>query len=160
MMSAVGTSVQAYQVQFVRVPSRHVAVHRFRARPEEIGQKMGEAFGMVMRYAGMHGLQVHGPGIGHYTMHGREFEVAAGFVVDVDFQGDDEVGLLTLPAGEVATTTHVGPYDHLMEAYEAVQAHARQVGRKLDEHVMWEEYLTGPEVPMEQQRTVVRWPVA
>lgn len=159
-MSAVGSSVQAYQVQFVRVPARRVAVHRFRARPEEIARMMGEAFGEVMRYAGAHGLQVHGPGIGHYTMHGREFEVAAGFVVDADFQGDDEVGLLPLPACEVATTTHVGPYERLMEAYEAVQEHARQLGRKLDEHVMWEEYLTGPEVPMDQQRTVVRWPVA
>ena len=86
--------------------------------------------------------------------------MASGFVVPGPFEGEGEVVHLQLPETDVATTTHLGPYDSLGEAYDALRRQARTLGREVDEDgPMWEEYWTGPETPPEQTRTVVCWPV-
>ena len=59
----------------------------------------------------------------------------------------------------MATTTHVGPYEALPQAYEAIQAWMQREGREPANHVMWEEYVTGPETPSAQTRTIVYWPL-
>ena len=62
-----------------------------------------------------------------------------------------------MPECDIATTTHVGPYERLGEACmtRCVRA-ARAQGREVDESApMWEEYLDGPETPPERTRTVV-----
>ena len=65
-----------------------------------------------------------------------------------------------LPECEVATTVHLGPYDQLGQAYDALKEGAAAQGRKVEEAgIMWEEYWTGPEAPPEETRTVVFWPV-
>ncbi|HLG10574.1 MAG TPA: GyrI-like domain-containing protein [Dehalococcoidia bacterium] len=64
-----------------------------------------------------------------------------------------------LPAGEVAKTTHVGPYAAPPQAYEAIQAWMRREGREPANHVMWEEYVTGPETPPAQTSSIVYWPL-
>ena len=66
----------------------------------------------------------------------------------------------TLPDVDVVSTTHVGPYDTLGRAYDALKDGVVDLGRKVDESsVMWEEYLDGPQVPPEQTRTLVHWPL-
>ena len=66
---------------------------------------------------------------------------------------------MELPAGEVVTTTHIGPYERWTAAYEAIVSWADHEGMALDEVVAWEEYWSGPEVPESLHRTVICWPL-
>ena len=149
-----------YDVTFTRESGRRVAVVCYRARPEEIGPKAGEAFGRVSYHLARAGVPVVGPAVSCYTMGPQEFEVASGFVVGEGAEPGDGVEVDQLPSCEVATTTHVGPYEELPKAYDAIHAAVAAHGRRLAEDgIMWEEYWSPPGTPPEQTRTVVCWPV-
>jgi len=72
-----------------------------------------------------------------------------------------EVQPSRVPGGKAVFTVHVGPYDRLAEAYEAIQEYAKANGLKLA-GVMWERYLTGPaeEPDLSMHVTEVYWPLA
>lgn len=150
-----------YEVTISHESGRHLAVVRFDARPEEMAEQHGRAFGAVAAYLARAGVTVSGPAMSRYEMgENGVFHVASGFVVPGPFEGEGEVVHLQLPETDVAMTTHLGPYDSLGEAYDALRRQARTLGREVDEEgPMWEEYWTGPEAPPEQTRTVVSWPV-
>jgi effector-binding domain-containing protein len=150
----------SYEIREVREPDRHLAVTRFTASPDQIGARMGQAFGAVFQYLGRRGLAPLGPPVGCYEMSaGTTFEVRAGCVVSVPIEAEDDVEPYFLSGGPTLVTEHVGPYDELPKAYEALQARALELGQELESAVMWEEYLTGPEVPPDQMRTVIHWPL-
>ncbi len=74
--------------------------------------------------------------------------------------GAGEVEAFELPGGLIASTLHVGSYSKLSEAYEAIAQQAKDAGYEIDARgPSWEEYLSEPDVPPEETRTVVYWPV-
>jgi len=73
---------------------------------------------------------------------------------------DGELAASELPGGEAAVAVHRGPYDTLPQAYEAVQSwitdHGRAVGG-----APWESYVDDPsEVPVDELRTEIVFPLA
>lgn len=148
-----------YNVRIEKASPRDVAVSRFEATGETIARLIGPAFGAVAADLGRRGIAITGPAVAAFDVRDDGFAVAAGFVVGEPVTPDGVVEPLALPAAEVATTVHVGPYEGLPEAYAAIKASAARHGRELDEHRMWEEYLDGPEVAPEKNRTVVSWPL-
>ncbi|HET8603889.1 MAG TPA: GyrI-like domain-containing protein [Marmoricola sp.] len=150
-----------YWIEIVHEPVRHLAVVRFHSTPEEIAKRVRTAFGQVGAYLVREGVRPIGPPVSRYEMHDGEFEVATGFPVREPVPGDGTVVPLDLPEADNATTVHVGRYEDLGRAYEALRTGAAEAGHPVDEDAaMWEEYLTGPDEPAEKQRTVVHWPVA
>ena len=150
----------SYTIDIVSAPTRHLAVKKFSvASTAEMASHMGQAFGAVAQYATERGIALEGPAIGHYTRTGDGFDVAAGFVVSQPIVSEGDIVGMDLPAVEVATTTHIGPYEGLTTAYQALADWAGRNGRLLDERVAWEEYWSGPEVPEPEHRTVVCWPL-
>lgn len=152
----------AYDVKIIEVPRRDVAVVRTRTTFDGIPVAMGSAFGRVAAVLGPRGLLGDGPAVGRYTEMDPatgKVTVAAGFVVPAAIEAAGDVVPDELPAGEVATTTHVGPYAKVSEAYDAIAASAALHGRELDETTMWEEYWSPPGTPDEQVKTVVFCPV-
>jgi effector-binding domain-containing protein len=148
-----------YQIELVDEPARSTAVRRFAVDPAHIADQMGPAFGAVAGFLARHHVPITGPAIAVYDMAPDGMTAAVGFEVTGEFEGDDDVEPYTVPAAEALCTTHVGAYPDLPKAYEALRGHAGQAGRTLDEHRMWEEYLTGPDVPPESTRTRVVWPL-
>ena len=140
-------------------PGRDLAVARFEASIDQIGEHLGRAFAAVGAYLARSGVAPTGGAVAHYEMAPGGFKVAAGFTVAQPVKGDDSVAPLRLPETDVLTTTHVGPYEELPQTYAALHARAAELGRSLDDTTMWEEYLTGPDTPREQMRTVVSWPL-
>ena len=153
----------SYTIEVTRVPSRLVAVRRFHVRASELGDmggRMGAAFGAVMARLGQAGVPPAGPAVACYERTDDGFDVAAGFPVNAPFDADGDVGQLVLPAAEVAHTTHVGSYDRLPAAYEALREAMEGQGLALAADApMWEEYWSGPGAPPERTRTEVFWPV-
>jgi effector-binding domain-containing protein len=150
-----------YEVEIKDVAARHAAVVRFEAAGSEMGEKLGEAFGAVMQHVFQAGAQLPGPAFAYYEQLGNQrFDVRAGFIVTAPIDGNGTVLPFELPAVRVATTTHIGPYDKLSEAYTALAEQAKVRGEEMEITApMWEEYLSEPDTPPEQTRTVVYWPV-
>jgi AraC family transcriptional regulator len=138
---------------------RHLAVTSFPWSQEDVAERMSAAFSTVVRYLARSGVRITGPAIGYYERRPEGSTVSAGFVVDEVVEGDGTVRSLTLPPGDTITTVHVGPYTTLAETYAALQEEATRDHLVLDQHVMWEEYLSQPDVEPDLLMTRVTWPV-
>jgi len=139
-----------------------VVSKRFPVRLSEIGGAMGTAFGEVYGHLGARRIEGDGPPFVIY--HGMpvgddpfDIEVCAPVARSVD----PPAGWQTqrLPAGMFATLLHVGPYDTVASAYDDlvawIGAQDLAVGGPPREV-----YLSPPETPPAQIRTIVEFPVA
>ena len=153
----------AYDVEIITVPSRLVAVARLHVTSDEItsmGERLARAFGAVLGHLGRSGVATGGPAMACFERVGDGFQVAAGFPVGETFVPSPEVDQVVIGGGEVAHTTHVGRYDGLPAAYDALRRAVEERGRVLSEDgPRWEEYWTDQEPPAEEARTEVFWPV-
>lgn len=151
-----------YEVRITQQPPQDLAVVRRRTTFSEIPTFMRSAFETAATYLGTHDLLGPGPAIGRYTemdLTSGEVVVAAGFVVAQPVEGDGTVVPDETPACEVATTTHLGSYAKISEAYDAIAKAMAVQGRELDETTMWEEYWSPPGTPDDQTKTVVYCPL-
>jgi effector-binding domain-containing protein len=155
----------AHTVEIERVRATTAVVTRFHVAPAEgdaVGERMGQAFTAVASGLTKAGIVVEGPALAYYRPtpdHG--FDVAAGFVVGAPFTVPPGLDRLDLDAGEVAHTTHLGPYSDLPAAYADLHDAVTARGRTLSETgPMWEEYWSAPGTPEEDTRTEVYWPVS
>jgi effector-binding domain-containing protein len=139
---------------------RRLAVVHYEARPEDIGSKAGDAFRRVADHLARLGVPIAGPAVSVFEAAEDAFSVTSGFVVESDVEPGEGVEPFRLPEVEVATTTHVGPYEELVKAYDALGRGAAAHGRRVDDTgPMWEEYWSGPETPPADTRTVVFRPL-
>lgn len=150
----------AYQVEVRTVPERYAAVERFHAKLPELGAKMPAAYGKVMSLLGSRRIAVKGPAMGRFRPTDEaEFDVEAGFYVDQVADSGDGVEFIAIPGGRAAVVTHVGPYEGLPAAYEAIGAWAKEQGIELGE-TMSEDYWSDPSrTPSSEWRTDVIWPL-
>jgi effector-binding domain-containing protein len=152
----------AYEVRITQQPRQDLAVVRRRTTFSEIPTFMGSSFERVADYLGKQDLLGPGPAVGRYTemdMTTGEVVVAAGFVVSQPIEGNGTVVPDETPACEVATTTHLGSYAKVSEAYDAIAKAMAVQGRELDETTMWEEYWSPPDTPDDETKTVVYCPL-
>jgi effector-binding domain-containing protein len=151
-----------YDVRITTEPERHLAAVRTSTTFADIPNFMGPAFERVAAHLGPLGLLGDGPAAARYTemdaASGR-VTVSAGFVVPEPIEGEGDVVPDVLPAAEVATATHLGSYEKVSEAYDAIAAAMALHGRELDESTMWEEYWSPPGTPDDQTKTVVYCPL-
>lgn len=76
----------------------------------------------------------------HHPEHRDEpMDIDFGVQVAQAFDPEGNVRCVETPAGEVARTVHIGPYDQLMEAHNAVHAWCAAHGRKIG-NASWEIY--------------------
>ena len=111
----------------------------------EIGPWISAALGRVAAALGAQGVAPVGPPFARYFPVGNHrFHVEAGFPTDRPVEPDEDgVAPSTLPAGPVAVTVHVGPYDGVSEAYARIATWAEQHGTTTSTDP-WEIYLTDP----------------
>jgi effector-binding domain-containing protein len=149
----------AYEVSLRHMSTRYAAVVRFRALPSEMASRMPGAYREVAAFLARSAIEVQAPAIARYRQVGDASDVEAGFYVQSALVAGDEVDCIELPSGEAAATTHIGPYESLPSAYEAIQTWAKEQGRELAES-MWEEYWSDPQSTAPSEwRTDVIWPL-
>jgi effector-binding domain-containing protein len=107
-----------YQVRVEQVDPTITAVVRRRARQDELATVVPQACGEVWQF--IRSAQLPNPGrhLALYLDGAINLEVGA--EVSQPFSGDGQVVCSSTPAGTVATTTHLGPYNRLHEAHGAV----------------------------------------
>lgn len=128
----------------------------------EIGASMGPQFERLYGWLGRHGVAPAGePWTRYLAVGADEVEYEIGAPVAAPVEATAEVIAGVMPACEVASTIHTGPYDHLVDAYAAVDAWLRDHGAQAS-GAMWEVYLTSPdsEPDPSRWRTLVCYPFA
>jgi effector-binding domain-containing protein len=147
--------VLTYDVQLVESKTQPVAVVHGRHVVRELPAFLAGAFMEILEALRAQHLFPTGPPFGRYAPTPEGFDAEAGFPSSGEVQETGRVEPSTLPGGLVAQVEHVGPYDGISAAYEAVE-------QWLDEHgyvvtgAPWESYPSGPDTP--EPRTLVCFP--
>jgi hypothetical protein len=134
--------VVTYEVAVKFAPPSLIAAVRARVAIGEVGRAWKPALDQVWVFLKADGTlrPRHNLFLYHHPAR-RELPMEVDFGVEVDrrFETTGNVRCVETPSGEIAWTRHVGPYDHLRGAHDAVHAwcaaHARAIG-----HVSWETY--------------------
>jgi effector-binding domain-containing protein len=156
MTDAIGTR-HATTPEIVELPERHAAVVGIDGRVDELPSLMGEAFGITAQTIGESGAVIAGPPFARYYGFGERIQAEAGFPFSGTLVPTDHVKETILPGGRLVTTTHVGSYEELAQAWDRAAAWMR-------EHALtssgapWECYLTGPDEPG-PPITEIFWPL-
>lgn len=137
-----------YEVTERVLVEQPTAVMRHRLEVTDIPTWIGPAFGRVMAATAASGLQPVGPPFARYWKvpgTAAAFEVEAGFPVDgpLPAEAHADVQPSRLPGGPAAVTVHLGPYDAMTPAYEALEKWAAEHAAVPD-GPPWEVYLSEP----------------
>lgn len=132
--------------EIVDLPARSAAVVRIEGPVADMPRMMGEAFGLTMKAITSSGASYAGHPFARYLAFGDKIEAEVGFPFSGTVTPTERVYVTELPGGRAVTTTHVGPYDGIGDAWERVQAWLKEHGL-VSTSPPWEAYLTGPEDP-------------
>lgn len=151
-----------YAMELRTIQSRPIVGIRVTTVPAELGATMDQLLPEVWGYLEGRGVQPAGPPFARYHDYGAErVDLEAGLPVSEPVAGEGRIAAGELPAGRAAVTWHVGPYDTLREAYDALASWIAAQGHR-SAGAPWEVYWTDPgEVPDPAEwKTEVFWPLA
>ena len=134
---------------------------RTTATLDKLGVVMGPLFGEVYGYIQQTGQAPAGmPFAIYHSMDGETVEVECGMPVDSPMAGTARVQAGELPAGTMATVTHMGPYEGLGHTWAALTEWIRSQGLE-GVAAPWEVYVTDPGTEPDQSkwRTDIFFPV-
>jgi effector-binding domain-containing protein len=110
----------------------------------EIGPWLSHVYGDVAACISRQGAAIAGPPFARYhRLISGQFSIEAGFPVSRPVTVDGEIGPSTLPGGPIASTVHVGPYDEMTPAYDALTCWVEEHGGRLAGDP-WEVYFSDP----------------
>lgn len=134
--------MKLYEMRTQTRQTQPAAVVRATLRVAEIGPWIGKAYGAVIGVITAQQISPAGPPFARYHRLGDDrFSVEAGFPVTAPIEAAGEVQPGELPGGPAVATVHVGPYDQMEPAYEALSGWVREHGGE-PAGDPWEVYLT------------------
>jgi AraC family transcriptional regulator len=152
-----------YSVIKQQLSPQPVLVVRRRVKRSEIAAAIGEALPHIFLYAQQKGIALAGLPFTRYVEMGPGLvTMEPGMrVAGPAVSGEGEIIGDTLPGGPVATTTHMGPYDKLPDAYAAIEQWIEEK-ELAAAGAPWESYITDPgDFPDPKDwKTEVFWPLA
>ncbi|MBN1538166.1 MAG: GyrI-like domain-containing protein [Anaerolineales bacterium] len=150
----------SYECQLIDRPVQPVASIRTRAAVENLPQVLGQAYGAIAQYLGQIGQFPAGePFAAYYNMDMQDLDLEIGFPVSAKIPGKETIQPGEIPGGKAVVCMHVGPYDKIAAAYEAMDAwmktnHIEPTG------ICYEFYLKDPQTtPPEALETRIVFPV-
>ena len=132
-----------YQVVTRSVRAQTLAAVRRRAFIRDIGRVWKPALDLVWEFLRRHeGLRTDGHNCFLYHHPARRedaMDIDFGVQVIREFENEGEIICTDTPAGEVAMTTHIGGYDKLAAAHDAIHSWREATGRAFGGY-SWEIY--------------------
>ncbi|HEV3163545.1 MAG TPA: GyrI-like domain-containing protein [Isosphaeraceae bacterium] len=111
-----------YQVQIQQVEPQPIAVVRRQAAIPQLSTVVPQACGEVWEFIRAAQIQGAGRHVAVYLdCQTGQLNMEIGCEVTGHIAGDGNVFSSSTPAGTVATTVHIGPYDRLGDAHNAIQ---------------------------------------
>jgi effector-binding domain-containing protein len=152
----------AYEIEVKDLEPRPTVVIRATAPRSKLPQMFPELLGELFGYVGEVGVQPSGgPFARFFGAREESIDFEIGVPVAGTVAGRGRIASGELPGGSVAVTWHIGPYDGLADAYEAIEGWMRETGRE-SAGPMWEIYHSDPEREPDPAswRTEVCWPIS
>ena len=146
-----------YRCELLERPSQPTLVVRTRAPVQSVPQVIGQAYAAIMEYAGQLGVQPSGaPFVAYHNMDMEDLDMEIGFPFARQPAGKEDILAGEIPGGRAAACLHVGPYDQLGAAYEAL-GKWMQARAYAPTGVAYEFYLNDPQAtpPAELQTQLV-----
>ena len=138
----------AYAIETRVLQPQTTASIRMIVAPAEIGPILGELLPEVWNYLESQGVPPAGPPFTTLPrIRPERVDLEAGLPVAASVASAGRITSEQLPGGRVAVTWHVGPYEGLRGAYQAIEDWLAAEGHE-PAGVPWEVYWTDPgEVP-------------
>ncbi len=150
-----------YEITRRDVPAQAIVSIRERLAVSELPAFFGRAWGDLYHHLQLLGVQPAGGPFALYHAFGPDgIDTEACVPYAGDLTASGRIRARLLPAATVAETLHVGPYDELTKAYDALHEWvARQGLESAGPHR--ELYLNepGPDLPPSAYRTVIQVPI-
>jgi effector-binding domain-containing protein len=151
----------SYKVEVKELKPQPMVSVRGSCRVAEIGPILKEILLEVFYYLDKGGVKPSGPPFTRYHHYdGTNCEIEAGFPVPEPQEGEGRIEPGELPGGSAAATIHVGPYEMLPDAHDALDAWMNENGRR-SRGPQWECYITDPgkEPDPWKRETELLWPI-
>jgi len=149
-----------YNVEAVSLQGGPAIAIRETCRMEDLPQFLTDAFTELDAYARDAGARETAPRLARYlAVLPEAFDVEAVIPVDTPVAGSGRIHPVELEGGPAVQVLYVGPYEGLGQVYQAVEEWVREHQLAAIAPVR-EVYLTGPETPPAEHRTLVVQPIA
>jgi effector-binding domain-containing protein len=132
-----------YEITEQDLPGQTTAVMRGEMAAQELPQWLARAYRDVYEYLDRTGVIPAGPPFARYTFLDDVVAIEAGFPVPFEVSGEGLIEPSALPPGAAAVTTHLGRYEDLTHALDAVTGWLEARGRA-PHGPHWEIYYTDP----------------
>jgi len=161
MISAGGVMTMTHECQLLDRKAQPALVIRTRTSVQMLPQVLGPAWGAIMEHAGRIGAHPSGPPfVAYHNMDMQDLDLEIGFPFAQELTGGGEVLSGEIPGGKAAVCLHVGPYDQVGAAYDALQKWI-EGNRYKPSGVAYEFYLNDPQTtPAPELETQVIFPLA
>lgn len=151
----------AYEIVVKELEPQPIVSIRTRCHAAEIGATLAAILPEVWAYLRKQNVYPIGPPFTRY--HGyteNQVDIEGGMPVARALPGEGRVVAGELPGGTVATTVHLGPYEKLPEAHDALHLWIKE-NAKETAGPQWELYWTDPgkEPDPAKRRTELIWPI-
>lgn len=134
----------SYEIKLLDLPDQPTLGMRSIMPVGKLPEFFGKAYGGVMAYLGELGENPAGmPYAQYFNLDMNALDLEAGFPVAKAFEGRDEIKPGIIPAGKYVSTLHVGSYDSVKVAYDALLQWAKENGYE-PSGISYEYYLNDP----------------
>ena len=148
-----------YQCELKEQAAQPALSVRTHAAVQELPSLIGKTYGAIMQYLAELGEQPAGmPFTAYYNMDMQNLDIEIGFPVAHPLAGKGEIQASEFPGGKLASVIHIGPYDQLGAAYEALGQWVKAQGYEAT-GVTYELYYSGPDTPPQEIRTEIIFPL-
>jgi len=134
----------SYKIKLMELPEQPALTMRTTTAVQNLPEFFGKAYSGIMQYLGELGETPAGMPFGaYYNLDMQNLDVEAGFPVAKALPGEDEIKASQIPGGKFISTVHVGAYDSVEPAYDALTKWAKDNGYE-PSGVAYEYYLNDP----------------
>lgn len=149
-----------YTCGLIEQPAQPVLAIRARTAVDNLPQVLADAYKKIMEYLAEMGESPAGPPFtAYYNTDMQNLDVEIGYPVFETLPGKDEIKPGEIPPGKYAVCLHIGPYDKIELAYNALGQWIKE--RDLvPTGVAYEHYLNDPQqTPQDQLKTRLAFPL-
>ena len=144
-----------YECRLRDEPARPILSMRTRTPVQGVPAFLGKAYGAIAAYlAELNQAPANPVFAAYYNMDMQDLDVEAGFGVAQAVPGRGEIQAGEIPGGRQAYCLHVGPYDQVGPAWEALMRFVQERGL-VPTGVGYEYYLDDPALPAPPDTEIV-----
>ena len=142
------------------LPTRLTLAVRTRSPVQNLPQVLGQSYGAIMKYLGQLGEIPTGPPfVIYFNLDMQDLDIEIGFPVSKKFPDKETIKSSEIPAGNYASTVHIGPYDEMESTYNALNQWIQEKGYETKRFAIEFYYNDPNEVGWENTQTEIQLPI-